>query len=149
MTCPQFLPIIDYANENSVDFVVITGDLVNYASDGWFKIKTRNKTNYHRFVELITGIDGIGRRLQCPLFVVPGNHEFYPFGLPLQFKVSGGTDPSWEIKERKDEIEAINLDSFNTSLGKLDSYYHKSLYKENYIHYSAAYVLITNTYPQF
>jgi hypothetical protein len=44
--------IIDYANENAVDFVVITGDLVNYASDGWFKIKPRKRTNYHRFVEM-------------------------------------------------------------------------------------------------
>jgi hypothetical protein len=85
--------VIRYANEQKPDFIVLTGDVIDYYHDGYFAGDTYHygygksaptdpspdTSNVRTFVDIITGRDGIGEALTIPIFVVPGNHEYYPY----------------------------------------------------------------------
>ncbi|MEA3419231.1 MAG: metallophosphoesterase, partial [Campylobacterota bacterium] len=144
--------IIRYANKKEIDFVVITGDLINLCSDGWFKWKSREQTNFRKFQQIITGADSLSERLRCPLFFVPGNHDFYPFGIPLHFEIDpyllddlGWKDPV----ERNDELVATGLQSHVYTLKKMGNYYNTKAYEKNKLSPSPVYAFMVNTYPQF
>jgi hypothetical protein len=81
--------IIRHANEQHVDFITITGDLVLAYTDSWHQWPAWKDSNVRCFEDIITGQDGIGEPLRCPLFVVPGNHEFLSFSAPLRYNVAG------------------------------------------------------------
>jgi len=114
--------IIRYANSNNVDFVAITGDLVNALNDNdtdnWKMLLWRpwEETNLRHFVKIITGNDGLGEPLQCPLFVVPGNHDYLPFNELLRYDAAG-------LTTRQGQLEAIGLDEACADLlASYDSY---------------------------
>ena len=87
--------------------VVLTGDITDYYFDGywdgWFicgqhgKAKDKRKeatgsswgySNIEKFREIILGLkDEKGERLRCPIFTVPGNHEYYANEILLDFNV--------------------------------------------------------------
>ncbi|MBL7790769.1 MAG: metallophosphoesterase, partial [Saprospiraceae bacterium] len=89
--------IIRYANqrarEGNLDFIIITGDLIDYLHDGYFSgdtyhygqgkdaptIPDNTRSNYTKFIEIITGTDNKGEELQVPVFTIPGNHEYYAY----------------------------------------------------------------------
>ncbi|MBW1714671.1 MAG: metallophosphoesterase [Deltaproteobacteria bacterium] len=89
--------VIRYANqqaaEGKLDFIVLTGDIVDYYHDGYFEGDTyhfgygksapsapsEENSNFALFVEIITGRDGISEPLSVPIFVVPGNHDYLPY----------------------------------------------------------------------
>jgi hypothetical protein len=89
--------VIRYANrqasEGKLDFIVLTGDVIDYYHDGYFKgdtyrygygksaptIPSNETSNIRKFVDIMTGRDGKGEALTVPLFVVPGNHEYLRF----------------------------------------------------------------------
>lgn len=85
---------IRYANEQAaegkLDFVVLTGDIVDYYHDGYFRgdayrygygrsaptAPSPDTSNVRKFVDIFTGRDGLGESLNLPVFVVPGNHDY-------------------------------------------------------------------------
>jgi len=109
--------------------VVHTGDITDYYFDGYWNggwvcgqggqwddrrerlkrrglIKSTWESNIEWFIKIITGRDGRGEALQCPLFTVPGNHEYYANEL-LMFPLIGTTLPS--LYERRGEYSAFGL----------------------------------------
>ncbi|MBN1636570.1 MAG: metallophosphoesterase [Deltaproteobacteria bacterium] len=135
--------IIRYANEEKIDFMVITGDLVNWVSDGFLQYKPREHTNFRKFYDIITGADGIGERLRCPVFTIAGNHDFYPFRIPLRFEVSGITDLDKELKP-------TGLKEYIDILEDMGKYYGTPVYGTlQDIPSTSAYTLLINIYPQF
>ena len=135
--------VIEYANSNDIDAIVVTGDIVNWASDGWFQVKGRAQTNYAKFIDIVTNNDGRGEPLKKPLFVVPGNHEFYPFGIPLKFRTDIYGITNHQVTA---EIDAINLTEFSQQLHSLED---GQRFSNNFVDEHRAFALIVNTYPQF
>ncbi len=141
--------IISYANSNNIDFLVITGDLIDWQSDMLFDIAPPNQSNFRKFHSIITGSDNLGEPLRCPLFVVPGNHDFLCFAPPLRYTV----DSPVGDEDLEDNEKATGL---NTKLGSkkyidlLEK--HKPL-KEKYMRRThglyVAYRFLQPTFPQF
>ena len=107
-------------NENVI--VILTGDILEYYFDGYWNGKfvckhngwpDRRKqvagsswdSNLKKFQEIITGSDGKGEALQCPIFTIPGNHDYYANEILLNCNV-GADVPivSWF----KDSVETRN-----------------------------------------
>jgi predicted phosphodiesterase len=102
--------VIRFANKEKVDFMAVTGDLVDYYHDGilvyedgigWFHDYQAGKrgerggwqgnpaqadSNVREFVEIVTGQDGRGEALKCPIFCIPGNHDYLRMEPPLALK---------------------------------------------------------------
>lgn len=57
-------------------FVVATGDLADYLKDRTPTGYHDQRNNYQVLLDIITGRDGIGESLECPIFTVPGNHDY-------------------------------------------------------------------------
>jgi len=83
--------------------VVLTGDILDYYFDGYWNGKfvckhngwpDRRKeiagsswnSNALKFREIITGSDGKGEALQCPIFTITGNHDYYANEILMNFK---------------------------------------------------------------
>ena len=105
--------VIRYANKEKVDFIVLTGDIVDFYHDGildysagvgfyqdyaagdreerggWLGNPPQATSNVRKFVEIITGSDGRGEALRCPVFCILGNHDYllmeYPVSLDATF----------------------------------------------------------------
>lgn len=83
--------VIKYANEKlrkgDLVILVATGDLTDYYHDGfftWKKGKAKKSTsNFKNLVDIITGRDGKGEPLKCPMFTVLGNHDYLLYEPPL------------------------------------------------------------------
>lgn len=69
--------------------VVATGDLIDYYHDGkyaWDLGKAHWSTsNFQALVDLITGQDGRGEPLICPIYLILGNHDFLQPEVPMSF----------------------------------------------------------------
>lgn len=146
--------IIHYCNEkfqnNEIDFLVVTGDIVNYYHEyDWMDWEAGRHTNFYKFREIITGLDGLGEGLRCPLFVIPGNHEFYPIEVPLRFVISAYVT---EV-EKDNEIKAAGLKGDVEYEGDPFGYYSKLLADGGkpirLLSASAGYRILVNTYPHF
>jgi len=92
--------VIAYANEKArkgeTVLVVLTGDVVDYYRDTIptsidpevSKIRPDpTVNNFQIFRDIITGRDGRGEPLLCPIFVVPGNHDYLKPECPLHFSI--------------------------------------------------------------
>lgn len=84
--------------------VVLTGDITDYYFDGywngeWVCIQGGQwpnrreqaagsawNSNIRKFHEIITGRDGKGEALKCPIFTIPGNHEYYANEILMNFR---------------------------------------------------------------
>lgn len=107
----NFRAIIKYANKlarhDKLDFLVLTGDIVDYLHDGYFKnenyhygyhqsgYKPSNTTkpsdshsNIRKFLEIVTGSDNKGEPLQVPIYVILGNHDYLPYEPLINLDVS-------------------------------------------------------------
>jgi len=100
--------------------VIVTGDIVDYAFDGWWDSefmagqgddgefglphftdapeyrwgKSSNYSNIKKFIEIILAIDGKGDELNCPIYTVLGNHDY----MPNEYLLNCGARP-YGIKE--------------------------------------------------
>jgi hypothetical protein len=148
--------IIQYANEKQVDFIAITGDVVDQCSTGWLNYKQPHNTNFRYFQNLITGKDGNGQSLKCPVFIVPGNHEFNAFAPPLRFnmiipdfwKAINPLAGDLELAQRTNALDATGL---NGEFGskKYADLLDKLAYKTADLHLKVAFTFLLPTYPQF
>mgnify|MGYP001193042610 CR=1 FL=1 len=105
--------VVRFANREKVDFIVLTGDIVDFYHDGildysagvgfyqdyeagergerggWLGLPPQATSNVRKFVDIITGLDGRGEALRCPVFCVLGNHDYllmeYPVSLDGTF----------------------------------------------------------------
>jgi hypothetical protein len=108
--------VIQYANERwaagDLDLIVLTGDVVDHIYDGYFDFgrdkyyygyrtfatddADRARSNFEVFVDIITGRDARGEELRVPIYVVPGNHDYYKHEPLMALDLK--TDPQWWLK---------------------------------------------------
>jgi uncharacterized membrane protein len=93
--------VIRYANKKKRNgelvLVAISGDLVDYFQDRTPKFDDSsasnialvpNVDNYTILHELLTGRDGRGEALECPVFTILGNHDFLEREPPMSLDVT-------------------------------------------------------------
>ena len=113
-------------DEEGKVIVVLTGDIIDYYFDGYWDGEwvcgqggqwpdRRDKvaespwdSNLRKFHEIITGRDRKGEALSCPIFTIPGNHEYYANEIPMSSRV-GVSFLCWEKSEEYGEYNAFNL----------------------------------------
>lgn len=75
-------------HDDVLTIVVVTGDMVDYGHDNqWLGPCRPEDSNLRKFIEIVTGGDGQGEALQVPLFVIPGNHEYVRYQVPMSIAV--------------------------------------------------------------
>lgn len=131
------------ADEGNLDFVMITGDLVDFVHHGLNERDDYGNNNFQVFRNLILGTGDEVRRpqpnpgLKVPIFTSTGNHDwrFFPYNVELSHSVfgidknvAGQLDPYWA-----DEQEEISQ--------KIEEVYKKFLAGELAIHGSAKFNL--------
>jgi hypothetical protein len=85
----------EMAREGQLDFVVITGDLVDFAFPGWDASRDQSENNWKTFVHIVTGGGKEGYRgnpgIQVPIFTSTGNHDWrlYPYDPKLHCDIFG------------------------------------------------------------
>ncbi len=103
--------VIKHANKEKVDFLVISGDLIDYFHEGildhdggqywyqdyqagepgefggWLGFPAQADSNFKKLIDIITGQDGRGEKLNCPVFCIPGNHDYLTMEPPLWLKI--------------------------------------------------------------
>lgn len=85
------------ADEGKLDFVMITGDLVDFMRHGASEREDYGNNNFQVFRNLILGMGNEVHRLQpnpglkVPIFTSTGNHDwrFFPYSVELSHKVFG------------------------------------------------------------
>ncbi|MFW9929151.1 MAG: metallophosphoesterase [Candidatus Thorarchaeota archaeon] len=84
---------------NKIEFVVLTGDLIDFAILSTISKDTRktsefnyNITNWRVFKNIVLNHDapdkrGVirGEELMCPIFTIPGNHDYRPYHYDLRW----------------------------------------------------------------
>jgi len=80
---------------NKIDFVIITGDIVDFTNVGSSNHKiifTYENTNWKTFKDIILNIDQIKKEgiekseeILCPIFTIPGNHDYRPWQYDLNW----------------------------------------------------------------
>jgi hypothetical protein len=87
---------IKRANEmKHLDFVVITGDLVDYAFPGWDAGRDESENNWKTFVNIVTGggkeKDRGNLGFRVPIFTSTGNHDWrlYPYDPKIHCEIFG------------------------------------------------------------
>jgi len=146
--------IIRYANEKfekgEIDFVVITGDIIDYIHERDWGDWGASQPNFHKLREIITGLDSLGESLLCPLFVIPGNHEFYPLEIPLRW---WQRTPVVDDVERSDGLNSAGLKGDEEYEGDPFGYYSKLLSNAGkgfgLVSETSGYRLLVQVYPTF
>lgn len=83
------------ADEGELDFVVITGDLVDYAFPGWDANRDESENNWKTFVNIVTGGGKEPSRdnhgINVPIFTSTGNHDWrlYPYDPKIHCRAFG------------------------------------------------------------
>lgn len=79
------------ADEGKLDFVVITGDLVDYAFHGWEYDPNPSENNWRSFIHIFTGMGSEkalrnNEGIKVAIFTSTGNHDWrsYPYALTLK-----------------------------------------------------------------
>ena len=65
----------DLADDGKLDFVVITGDLVDFSFHGWDDGPNTDENNWRTFIDICTGRSG-EEGLKVALFTTTGNHDW-------------------------------------------------------------------------
>ncbi|ODS33047.1 MAG: hypothetical protein SCARUB_01809 [Candidatus Scalindua rubra] len=105
----------DMADKGELDFVVLTGDLVDFAFHGWDDESNPDENNWRTFINIITGAgnekekNNIG--LKVAVFTSTGNHDWRLH--PYDPNLSAYNRDSYGLK--KDELEHYNYKSFDSS----------------------------------
>ncbi|MCP4255818.1 MAG: hypothetical protein GY775_20945, partial [Candidatus Scalindua sp.] len=107
----------DMADMGELDFVVITGDLVDFAFHGWEDESNSDENNWKTFINIITGAgnenekDNIG--LKVAVFTSTGNHD-------------------WRLHPYDPNLTKYNRDSFGLHEDELKNYKYKSFDSSEY-----------------
>ncbi len=80
---------------NKIDFVIITGDIVDFTNVGSSNHKiifAYENSNWKTFKDIILNIDQIKKEgiekseeILCPIFTIPGNHDYRPWQYDLNW----------------------------------------------------------------
>jgi hypothetical protein len=119
--------IIRYVNamstEEKPNFIVLTGDIVDYFHDGYFQgniyhygygrsaptVPSPNTSNFRNFIDIITGQEENGEALTIPIFIVPGNHDYLQYEHLLAFNLDPELEPTNLIKFLRSLIGILSL----------------------------------------
>ncbi len=103
----------DMADRGELDFVVITGDLVDFAFHGWEDEPNPAENNWRTFIHIITGTEAEQAKgnpgLKVAVFTSTGNHDWrlHPYDPNLlDYHESFGLE--------KDELEHYDYKSFDS-----------------------------------
>jgi predicted MPP superfamily phosphohydrolase len=97
----NFRAFIKYANDlhknNNCDFIIFTGDLIDYINVGEPHLAFQPNNNFEVFRDIIIGwsrydLSTVERELEVPIFTVLGNHDWRPAEYPLVFVIELTTD---------------------------------------------------------
>lgn len=105
------------ADKGELDFVVLTGDLVDFAFHGWDDESNPDENNWRTFINIITGAgnekerDNIG--LKVAVFTSTGNHD-------------------WRLHPYDPNLTEYNRDSFGLKRNELEHYKYKSFDSSEY-----------------
>ncbi len=108
----QFRSFIKLANERAdqgkLDFVVISGDIVDFAFRGWVTVANHAENNWRTFVNIVTGSAALERikgnvGIKVAIFTSTGNHDWrmYPY------------DPNLRETRHQYGLERQELRSYN------------------------------------
>jgi len=96
----KFIKLVNKkVNKNDLDFVVLTGDLIDFAVLSKIPTEKRKKLNFNYkdsnwriFKEILLNFPQEKRRgmvsgeeILCPIFTIPGNHDYRPFHYDLRW----------------------------------------------------------------
>ncbi len=103
----------DMADRGELDFVVITGDLVDFAFHGWEDESNPAENNWRTFIHIITGTEAEQEKgnpgLKVAVFTSTGNHDWrlHPYNPNLlDYHESFGLE--------KDELDHYDYKSFDS-----------------------------------
>ncbi len=107
----------DMADKGDLDFVVITGDLVDFAFHGWDDESNPDENNWRTFVNIITGAgnekDKNNVGLKVAVFTSTGNHD-------------------WRLHPYDPNLTKYNRESFGLQKDELKHYKYKSFDSSEY-----------------
>ena len=117
------------ADEGKLDFVMITGDLVDFVRHGISEREDYGDNNFQVFRNLILGTGNEAQRLQpnpglkVPIFTSTGNHDwrFFPYDPAVHFSVFGVN------KEVAKQLDLFWADEQGEISRKIDEVYKKLL----------------------
>jgi 3',5'-cyclic AMP phosphodiesterase CpdA len=105
------------ADNGELDFVVITGDLVDFAFHGWEDESNPDENNWKTFINIITGAGNENERnnigLKVAVFTSTGNHD-------------------WRLHPYDPNLTKYNRDSFGLHEDELKHYKYKSFDSSEY-----------------
>lgn len=105
------------AEEGNLDFVVITGDLVDFAFHGWGDEINLDENNWKTFINIITGAGKEKERnnpgIKIAVFTSTGNHD-------------------WRLHPYDPNLSKYNRDSFGLTEEELKQYKYKSFDSSEY-----------------
>jgi Calcineurin-like phosphoesterase. len=105
------------ADNGELDFVVITGDLVDFAFHGWEDESNSDENNWKTFINIITGAGNENERnnigLKVAVFTSTGNHD-------------------WRLHPYDPNLTKYNRESFGLHEDELKHYKYKSFDSSEY-----------------
>ncbi|MCZ7355933.1 MAG: metallophosphoesterase [Candidatus Methanoperedens sp.] len=135
----NFRKFIHVANElaerGELDFVMITGDIVDFAGHGWEDEISQSENNWKIFIEMVTGLeinksfrlrsgdkepDMFNRGIKVAVFTSTGNHDWRLHPYSLLHYVPGRSGACENFGLRETEAENFNYKSFDSSEYPLD-----------------------------
>ena len=107
----------DMVDNGDLDFVVITGDLVDFAFHGWDDESNPDENNWRTFINIITGVGNENERgnvgLKVAAFTSTGNHD-------------------WRLHPYDPNLTKYNRDSFGLYEDELNHYKYESFDSSEY-----------------
>jgi len=124
------------AINNKIDFVIITGDIVDFTNMSNISSNQKNifayeNSNWKIFKDILLNIDQINKKgikkaeeILCPIFTIPGNHDYRPWQYDLNW---GGIYKKIGLKKveaqaLKDEYSASPIRAILKSENALEGY---------------------------
>lgn len=121
---------------NNIDFVIITGDIVDYTNINNISSNQKNifayeNSNWKIFKDIILNIDQTNKKgikkseeILCPIFTIPGNHDYRPWQYDLNW---GGIYKKMGLKKieaqaLKDDYSASPIRAILKSENALEGY---------------------------